>query len=119
MWSCSPKKQHGKVLLMPMKEESTWSRSSFSHLIGCMELFYIFMYKPENPPNACKIVPTASISSFTRLMRMAVLYAYMDVFHLAVVKGKGVRTPCCVARSNIRCSVSMAMMKSMGESGFP
>ena len=94
MWSCSPKYLHGKPPLVPVKGDSTWSRSMFSQPIGCTELFCRLIWSPENVPNACRMVLIASTSSFVGLMKMAASSAYNEVLHLAVVIGKGVRIPC-------------------------
>jgi hypothetical protein len=55
------------------------------------------MCRPEKFPKASRIVLTALTSSSKGLMKMVASSAYMDVRHLAVDRGSGVRTPCYVA----------------------
>jgi hypothetical protein len=62
---------------------------------------------------------TASRSSFSGFIKMAVSSAYKEVLHLAAAGGRGVRVPCYVAKSRRRCKGSMARMKSMGDRGSP
>ena len=102
MWSCRPKYLQGKVPLEPVKGERTWSRSTSAQLIGCTELFCRLIWSPENVPKACRMILTASTSSFVGLMKMAASSAYIEVLHFAVVIGKGVSIPCWVARSSKR-----------------
>jgi len=102
MWSCSPKYLHGKPPLVPVKGDITWSRSTFAQLIGCTELFCRLIWSPENVPKACRMILTASTSSFIGLMKIAASSAYIEVLHFAAVMGKGVSIPCWVAWSSKR-----------------
>ena len=102
MWSCSPKYLHGKLPLVSVKGERTWSRCTFVQLIGCTKLFCRLIWRPENVPNVSSMDLTASTSSFVGLMKMAASSAYIEVLHFAAVICKGVSIPCWVAWSSKR-----------------
>ena len=100
VWSCSPKYLHGKSPLLPVKGDRTWSRSIFSHMIRCTELFSRIIWSHENVSNAWRIILTASTSFFIGLMKIAASSAYIEVLHFATMMGKGVSIPCWVAWSS-------------------
>jgi hypothetical protein len=84
----------GKVPLLPVKGDRTWSRSTFSHRIGCPELFSKLMCSLEKLPKAWRIILIASTSFVFGLMKIAASSAYMEVLHFAAVRGNGVSIPC-------------------------
>jgi hypothetical protein len=87
--------------------------------MGWMELLSKLVTRPVAFPKISMLFFTARRSSRFGAIKMAASSAYSEVLSFIEASGKSMRMPFEAAKLRIRCSGSMARMKSMGDKGSP
>jgi hypothetical protein len=114
-----PKYVHGKGARQPGNASRTAATSSSEHRIGEMEHFSMFVMRPEESAKRSRMALMHRRSSLVGERKTTKSSAYREARLRIIGDGSGWRTPRASAAEIMQFKTSMAMTKSMGDSGSP